>query len=140
MVLHEFIENYLRENHPHTNHIEQEKITNAIKAGYYFAKGASQSNSESLDNTDIDFSDDKNNWLLNQLYAKAKQIFEAKDLDWSEKYDMIFSDKISSRVNHLFDYADPDTSYEEDVTAFMNAFGEYVEDKNRLNKYSISGE
>lgn len=140
MVLHEFIDNYIMENHPLIADIHKNYIAEAIKAGYYFAKGESQSNSESLDNTDIDFSDDKNNWLLNQLYAKAEQIFEAKDLEWSEKYDMIFSDKISSRVNHLFDWYDPDTSYEEDVTAFMNAFREYVKDKNKLNKYSISGE
>lgn len=46
---------------------------------------------------------------------------------------MIFSTKISKQVFSLFqqtpirfDYYDPDSSYEEDYMAFMNAFREYV--------------
>ncbi len=45
------------------------------------------------------------------------------DLEWVDKYDMIFSDDISMKF-HL-DYYDPDTSYEEDVLAWVQAFESY---------------
>jgi hypothetical protein len=46
-------------------------------------------------------------------------------MDWEYKYDMIFQigkDHIYSELDSLgiaLDYYDPDTSYEEDVTAFV---------------------
>jgi hypothetical protein len=67
------------------------------------------------------------------IKIKAKRIFES-DLDWDKKYDLIFSDDISKRVYHLFDWYDPDTSYEEDVTYFMRAFEEYIDEQKKLNK------
>ena len=58
-----------------------------------------------------------------KLHKVATKIFES-DLNWEEKYDMIFSENISKKLD--FDYCDPDTSEEEDVTAWMRAFDEYV--------------
>lgn len=60
---------------------------------------------------------------LNELYNEAIQIFES-DLPWDTKYDLIFSEHISRKVYDMIhlDYYDPDTSYEEDVTAFIQAF------------------
>lgn len=62
------------------------------------------------------------------IYHKAKEIFESTKT-WDEKYDLIFSDNISKKVYHLFDWYDPDTTYEEDVTAFMNHFERYINNK-----------
>jgi len=61
---------------------------------------------------------------IEEVYIKAKKIFES-DLEWKDKFHLIFSDEISKKVN--LDYCDPDTSYEEDVSAFMDAFDEYFE-------------
>lgn len=51
---------------------------------------------------------------------------------WMVRYDIVFSDNNSGRAialynrltNSKFDYYDPDTSYEEDVVAFVNAITE----------------
>ena len=63
-----------------------------------------------------------------KIYEKAKNIVNS-DLEWSEKYDKIFSKKIAGKVN--FEWYDPDTSYQEDVEYFMNGFKEYID---KLNK------
>lgn len=60
---------------------------------------------------------------LMSLYSKALEIYNS-GLSWEAKYDLIFSKEISGRIS--LKYYDPDTSYEEDVTAFMKAFAEYV--------------
>jgi hypothetical protein len=119
-----FIENYIRENHPEVSDKVQNELSNAIRAGYHFAKGTT----EDIDESSFEF--------VNAIYEKAKKIHEAKDLEAGEKYDRIFSEKISRKVSHLFEWSDPDTTYEEDVAAFMRAFEEYVEDQKRLNKYN----
>jgi len=65
---------------------------------------------------------------LYRLYFKAETIFSS-DMSWEAKYDMIFSKDISRKVFDIapgFNYYDPDTSYEEDVTAFFNSFKEYL--------------
>lgn len=59
------------------------------------------------------------------IYAEAKEIFQSS-LSWEAKYDLIFSERIRHRVR--IDWYDPDTSYEEDVTAFMNGFARYMGD------------
>lgn len=133
MELHQFIEDYIRENHPQIKNIEQNYITDAIKAGFHFAKG-SEKETDGDDGVSEVSAD--NLYLINKILGKADLIFNAKDLSWEEKYDLILSDKISMRVNHLFDYYDPDTTYEEDVCAFMNGFREYVENRNKLSKYN----
>lgn len=58
-----------------------------------------------------------------QLYKRAKRIVSS-DLEWEDKYDMIFSEEISKKFD--FDWCDPDTSYQEDVEAFMVGFDNYM--------------
>lgn len=60
---------------------------------------------------------------LIDLNAEAHEIMNS-DLDWNVKYDLIFSDDISAKV--ILDYYDPDTTYEEDLYAWMTAFDEYL--------------
>ena len=60
---------------------------------------------------------------LSKVYREANSIYESKLSD-EAKYDLIFSKKISQKVP--FSWYDPDTSYEEDVRYFMNAFREYM--------------
>ena len=68
-----------------------------------------------------------------EIYNKAVRIWEADDLSDDEKYDLIFSDEISRNFN--FDWYDPDTSYEEDVNAYMWALEEHINKLKRINKY-----
>lgn len=47
---------------------------------------------------------------------------------WKELYDFIFSVDISKKIHGAFPdfhYIDPDSTYEEDVLAFIRAFSEY---------------
>jgi hypothetical protein len=60
---------------------------------------------------------------LKEVYKEARAIYDSS-VSWEAKYDLIFSERISKKVS--FSWYDPDTSYEEDVTAFMNAFDEYM--------------
>ncbi len=62
---------------------------------------------------------------LRDLQIQVNEIFNS-EVSWEVKYDLIFSEQISRRVFTLIklDYYDPDTSYQEDVTAFVNAFNE----------------
>lgn len=65
---------------------------------------------------------------LKRLHKKANDIYTHTFLTWEEKYDQIFSEDVSKKVFNLvhLDYYDPDTDYEEDVQAFMNAFNERI--------------
>jgi len=135
MELNVFVENYIKENHPEVSDKVQNELGNAIRAGYYFAKGKNSKSDDDGDDGVSEVSAD-NLYLINKILGKANLILNSKDLSWEEKYDLILSDKISVRVNHLFDYYDPDTTYEEDVCAFMNGFREYVENRNKLSKYN----
>jgi hypothetical protein len=67
--------------------------------------------------------------LLTSIYENASEI-TLSNRPWNEKFDLIFSDVISSRVIQLsnLDYMCPDLDYEDDVWSFMNAF------KNKLNE------
>lgn len=50
---------------------------------------------------------------------------EWNDNDWERLYHFVFSDKISGAVSSIvpdFDWYDPDTTYEEDVMAWIMAF------------------
>lgn len=74
--------------------------------------------------TDVVFR--KSEGTLQELLEECIRIINS-DIDWADKYDAIFSDRISQRVFDsicLEGYVDPDTSYEEDVMAFINAFRE----------------
>jgi hypothetical protein len=56
------------------------------------------------------------------IYERAVKIYES-NLSWKDKYDLIFSDEISQRVD--FEWYDPDMDYEDDAHAFMVGFEEY---------------
>ena len=60
---------------------------------------------------------------LKELYKQAKRIITS-DLDWDQKYNLIFSDDMSMKVK--FDWCDPDMDYEDDVMAWMNGFDEHI--------------
>lgn len=52
----------------------------------------------------------------------------ASSMDWKDKFDMVFSDRVSGRfceamksLGVSFTWDDPDGSYEDDVRAFVNA-------------------
>lgn len=60
---------------------------------------------------------------LSKVYREANLVYESKLSD-EAKYNLIFSKEISQKVP--FSWYDPDTSYEEDVRYFMNAFREYM--------------
>lgn len=62
---------------------------------------------------------------LRDLQQEINEVYNS-DLDWDVKYDLIFSERLSRKVFKLIrlDYYDPDTTYQEDVTAFVNALNE----------------
>lgn len=56
--------------------------------------------------------------------ARTAQSIADSAADWETKYDLIFSDHIIEPIKETgigFDWCDPDTTYEEDVTAFVTA-------------------
>ncbi len=55
---------------------------------------------------------------------------------WSDVYDLIFSERISKSALGIvpFDWYDPDTTYYEDVMAFMSAFDNECEHIKKLIK------
>ena len=59
-----------------------------------------------------------------RIYELADYVYKS-ELSDEKKYDYIFSDNISKKIK--LDYCDPDTSYGEDVKAFMEAFKEFVD-------------
>jgi hypothetical protein len=66
-----------------------------------------------------------------KIHERVKRII-ASDLEWEEKYDMIFSEEVSRKFS--LNYYDPDTSYEEDVMAFMNALDEHMRKQEIISK------
>jgi maltooligosyltrehalose synthase len=63
------------------------------------------------------------------LTNQARHIMNS-GADWSTKFDLIFSDDICIAITNLnipFDWNDPDSGYEDDVRAFVNA----ITDKSR---------
>jgi hypothetical protein len=63
--------------------------------------------------------------ILRELHTEANRIFNSQ-ANWDTKYDLIFSRDISQAVFRQIrlEYCDPDTTYQEDVTAFITAFNE----------------
>lgn len=72
-------------------------------------------------------------------FEKLKTILQVCDeiqdshLTAEEKYDLIFSEQVSRQVFMLcremgrpLDYYDPDTTYEEDIRAFVSALRGYI--------------
>ena len=68
--------------------------------------------------------------------ALADQVFQIANSNASAetKYDLIFSDDLSRTLRQMFplEYYDPDTSYEEDVTAFVRALREKCDDLRHI--------
>ena len=62
---------------------------------------------------------------IRRYLALADQMFQiaVSEVPAQTKYELIFSDDLSRSLGHLFklDYYDPDTSYEEDVQAYVTA-------------------
>lgn len=74
---------------------------------------------------------------LEEILQVCEQIQDS-NLDDEQKYDLIFSENVSRQVFSLcrdmglsLDYYDPDTTYEEDVRAFVQALQDYVLDYNQ---------
>ena len=65
---------------------------------------------------------------LEEIFDYIKGIFYS-DLSWEAKFDLIFSPEGSQKFCKLargFDWCDPDTTYEEDVSAFFYAAKSYL--------------
>jgi hypothetical protein len=67
-----------------------------------------------------------------RLAREAQRICDT-DASWETKYDLIFSEDISTRMRDILDveYYDPDTSYQEDVRAFCAAMTAKADDLER---------
>lgn len=68
---------------------------------------------------------------LKLLIKCAEDIIKDSRLDWEQKYDCIFDLKIWQTIDkygYSFGWFDPDTSYEEDVTAYVKALREFRDD------------
>ena len=72
--------------------------------------------------------------MLYQLCEKLISIAETNDLNYEDKYAIIFSPKFSQlfynileELNIKFEYYDPDSTYDEDVLAFSNALKDNLE-------------
>lgn len=58
-----------------------------------------------------------------ELADLAKEIVET-NMSWKTKYELVFSDDIRGGISDTdiyFDWLDPDTTYEADVLAYVNA-------------------
>lgn len=68
-------------------------------------------------------------YLLKSIYDSCHQVINMNNVSWEAKYDFVFSEIMSKTVFKIapdFDYYDPDTSYEEDTTAFVSALEKYI--------------
>lgn len=66
--------------------------------------------------------------LDNFVYQKVKSIIEDDSITSDVKYDMIFNDRVSGLIQ--LDYYDPDSSYEDDITAYYNALERKIANSN----------
>lgn len=78
---------------------------------------------------------------LEEILQVCEQIQDS-NLDDEQKYDLIFSENVSRQVFSLcremgksLDYYDPDTTYEEDVRAFVHALQDYVLDYHQSTSH-----
>lgn len=68
---------------------------------------------------------------LQNFYEKLSKWEEEAilgELSWEDLYDIVFSEKVSKRIYKIlpnFSWYDPDTTYQEDVVAFITQFKEY---------------
>lgn len=84
------------------------------------------------------------NKSLLQKIKKAEKIFNSSELDWEEKYDQIFDMKLIDAIEGFtmrrFEYCDPDTTYQEDVTALMGAVLEWRNNECNRKTFVITEE
>lgn len=68
---------------------------------------------------------------LQNFYEKLSKWEEEAvlgELSWEDLYDIVFSKKVSKQIYKIlpnFTWYDPDTTYQEDVVAFITQFKEY---------------
>ncbi len=68
-------------------------------------------------------------YMLKGLKGKAWEESDEGENVWENLYDKVFSEEISRQIFEEFPdfhYYDPDTTYQEDVCAFIDAFCEYA--------------
>jgi len=62
---------------------------------------------------------------IRRYLALADQVFQIAESDAAAKtkYELVFSEELSRSLGQIFnlDYYDPDTSYEDDVAAYVTA-------------------
>lgn len=65
---------------------------------------------------------------IQKVFDSMESVIADPGLSWEQKYDLIFSDAVSRRLFDFckkhgltFEYYDPDTTYEDDVMAFVHA-------------------
>lgn len=65
---------------------------------------------------------------LIRLAKKVNEIVENTALSWEAKYDLILSDEYSGEINKIisFQWYDPDTSYQEDVCAYVTQMNNHI--------------
>lgn len=69
--------------------------------------------------------------VLEYVVSTAIKIIDDPSLSWESKYDNVFNlNTILRRYGVVLDYYDPDTTYEEDTKAFVNALKEYLANLN----------
>ena len=71
---------------------------------------------------------------LLRIVNQAERIIAA-EISWRTKYDLVFSDDIAGAVRDLnirLEWYDPDTSYEEDVLAYMSAIRERADEFKKI--------
>ena len=78
---------------------------------------------------------------IRRYLAIADQVFQIADSEAAAeiKYELIFSEDLNRALSQIFrlDYYDPDTSYEEDVQAYVSALREKCA---KLRKINAAGE
>lgn len=81
---------------------------------------------------------------LANAFRVLERIFSDPNLGWDEKFDAIFSDSVSGAIRKgrehygvALEYYDPDTTYQEDVTAYYNAA---MEIRERLLEFESNDE
>lgn len=76
---------------------------------------------------------------LVRMAAQAQAVVDDEAMDWEAKYDFIFSPEFSVYIRDTLgfrlDYYDPDTSYEEDVRAYVTALREKADQQAEVLKH-----
>ena len=75
---------------------------------------------------------------IGRYLVLSDQVFQIAESDVSAetKYDLIFSEDLSRALGQIFglDYYDPDTSYEEDVGAYVAALREKCTELRKIGE------